>query len=110
MSSINDLFNSFFEFRYDFPTSAITTKPKDFKLTLELPGVKREEINITHDGTTLWVKVNSKRKGIRTGSYDLSPLIYDTTKIDAKLEDGILEIFVPLKADQKSSNQVIEIK
>ncbi|MCK9442438.1 MAG: Hsp20/alpha crystallin family protein, partial [Methanothrix sp.] len=85
---------------------------KEFTLTISLPGFKKEEIQISTDNSIL--KINAKRtKKIGwlqeeyNQSYNLENNI-DIEKITAKLEDGILNITLPLKEQPKPNTIKIQ--
>lgn len=118
LNSQSNFFNDIF---YDF-FNPITTKQqkntnvekneKEFTLTISLPGFKKEEIQISTDNSIL--KINAKRtKKIGwlqeeyNQSYDLENNI-DIEKITAKLEDGILNITLPLKEQPKPNTIKIQ--
>jgi HSP20 family protein len=118
LNSQSNFFNDIF---YDF-FNPITTKQqkntnvekneKEFTLTISLPGFKKEEIQISTDNSVL--KINAKRtKKIGwlqeeyNQSYDLENNI-DIEKITAKLEDGILNITLPLKEQPKPNTIKIQ--
>jgi len=118
LNSQSNFFNDIF---YDF-FNPITTKQqkntnvekneKEFTLTISLPGFKKEEIQISTDNSVL--KINAKRtKKIGwlqeeyNQSYNLENNI-DIEKITAKLEDGILNITLPLKEQPKPNTIKIQ--
>ena len=91
------------------PTLDVYEKDDKFHIHADLPGLKREEIDITVDGSTLTIS-GEKRKDNETKedgyycaerfygkfrrSVDL-PSSVDTSKVEAKYKDGVLEITVP---------------
>jgi len=96
---------------------------ENYHLEVELPGVKKEDVNINIDGNVLSIsgernvreevkdedyhKIES-RYGLFSRSFTL-PEKVDTGKIEAGFENGILEISIPkLKVD--TSSKKIEIK
>jgi HSP20 family molecular chaperone IbpA len=71
-------------------------------LYLELPGVKKEDIEISVDHGNLNVK--AKRTWPTTHTFEKSYSIsrdIDTEKLECKLKDGILEIKLPRKEEAK---------
>ena len=91
-----------------------------YVLEAELPGVKREDVNIEVVGNELAITGEIKereRKGAlrkrtrRTGQFEYRvrlPEQVDSTKIDAKLDQGVLTVCVP-KAE-RAQRRKIEIK
>lgn len=62
-------------------------------LSTEVPGVKREEVDISVDGDELTVKFASRKKN--GGCVWQLRSDVDKESIKAKMEDGILKIFLP---------------
>ncbi|HHD81999.1 MAG TPA: Hsp20/alpha crystallin family protein [Campylobacterales bacterium] len=96
---------------------------ENYHLEVELPGVKKEDVDISVDGNVLTIsgernvreevkdedyhKVES-RYGLFSRAFTL-PEKVDTANIEAGFENGILEISIPkLKVD--TSSKKIEIK
>jgi len=91
-------------------------------LRAELPGVKREDIDIQVDGNVLTVKgerkIESEKEGRRYHRIERSygtfvrqfqlPTNVDANAIDAQLTDGILVLRLPKKAELKTRK--IEVK
>ncbi|MGB2875306.1 MAG: Hsp20/alpha crystallin family protein [Gaiellaceae bacterium] len=86
----------------------------------ELPGVKRDDVNIELVGSELLITGEIKqreRKGVlrrqtrRTGRFDYRVILpdrVDAEKIEAKLDDGVLTVRVP-KAEH-AQRRKIEVK
>ncbi len=96
---------------------------ENYHIEVELPGVKKENVNIQVDGNVLTIsgernirdevkdedyhKVES-RYGLFSRSFTL-PEKVDVSNIEAEFKDGILEVAIPkLKVD--TSSKKIEIK
>ncbi|MGZ4307298.1 MAG: Hsp20/alpha crystallin family protein [Solirubrobacteraceae bacterium] len=81
----------------------------------DIPGVKPEEVKVEVEGDILTVSGEHEeskeekdkhfvRRERRYGSFSRSmalPAGVDPTKIEAKTHDGVLEVTIPLPADQK---------
>lgn len=83
------------ESRY-LPT--VTSKETDeaFMLTAELPGVKREDLNIDVTGRQLTVSgENVGRSRVKFSRTITLPDNIETSKIEAHLEDGLLHVALP---------------
>lgn len=92
----------------DYPK--LDTPIKDFKEEYALPGVKKSELDLIHDGEFLTIKVDSQRIK-KTLSVRLPSKYYNVDKIDVKYEDGLLSITVPvLKKEEKKDLKRIELK
>lgn len=107
-----------------FDTFKIDVKEdeKAYFIDAELPGVKKEEINLALDDGRLSISVEREEKvedekenyvhrERRYGSYQRSVYLADANPegIDAKLEDGLLKVVVQ-KQEKPSANGKIEIK
>jgi len=91
-----------------------------YVLEAELPGVKREDVEIEHVGNELTIKgeiVERERQGVlrrrtrRTGRYEYRvtlPDQVDGDNIDANLKEGVLTVRVP--KSQKAQRRRIEVK
>ena len=81
----------------------------NFHIHVDLPGLKRDGIDVTVDGNTLTISGEKKREnetkedgyyraeryyGKFSRSIDL-PSTVDATKIEAKYKDGVLEVALP---------------
>lgn len=92
-----------------YPITPNQPKPIPFKKEFELPGVKKEEVTIEYDGANLLIKVDNKRNK-RDLSYRLPSSVYNIEEIDAVMNDGLLEINIPLKESSIISYKKILIK
>jgi HSP20 family protein len=100
-SRVLDLLDTFKGFE-DFDSRRTAKKTRDTideeGIKVELPGVKREDIDITVEGRTL--KINGKSKHEKTFSYSYSlRSSVDESAITASYEDGLLEIKLPKKQE-----------
>ncbi|ALJ31121.1 Acid shock protein [Apilactobacillus kunkeei] len=93
----------------------------EFEVKAELPGFKKEDININYENDTLTIHaihdLNKEQKdedgklirSERTSS-DVSRSFYlpdaDTDKIVAKYDGGILDIMVPKSAEKESKHTI----
>jgi HSP20 family protein len=88
------------------PAADIFEEDTHFLLALEVPGVKRDDIKIEVEGDR--VVISGERKATddkrslygerRFGSFERAftlPANADSTKIEAKYEDGVLSVVVP---------------
>ena len=111
-NSFDELFGNFFNF--DTPkarkNAAVEKTEKEFILTTELPGFKKEDVKISTENNIL--KITAKRNRlIKQEEYEKSYSLEDSIdieKITAKLEDGILTIKLPFK--EKAKPNVITIQ
>ncbi|WP_456459757.1 Hsp20/alpha crystallin family protein [Reichenbachiella sp.] len=125
----DDLFNDRF-FNNDVtvgksftPQVDISETEKAFELSFAIPGIKKNEINIDLNEGQLIVsgerKFEEKKEGknfhsveTRYGSFSRSfhlPDNIDANKVEAKYEDGLLNITIP-KDEKKIQKKTIAIK
>ncbi|NER85049.1 MAG: Hsp20/alpha crystallin family protein [Leptolyngbya sp. SIO1D8] len=126
-SVLDNFFNERFNFagsdRSFLPKVDIAETEKGFEVALAAPGMKKEDFNIEVNDNFLTVSgerkfVNEdKGKNYHTvetqyGTFSKSfrlPKNVDKEKIDAKYEDGILNLFVP-KDEKKKLKNTISVK
>ena len=128
-----DLFNEFFkQFEqeeakevFDFTPSVNTREGEDaYYIDVDLPGVKKEDVEISVDENLLTIKGKRETKeelekedyyriesayGTFSRSFTL-PEKVDVEKIEAKSDDGVLEIVIPKLKVIKESTKKIQIK
>lgn len=105
------------------PKVDITEDENHFTLYVQLPGIKKENVNVeivkntlTISGERIFKKENDTRKfhsiesfeGIFKRSFKLNENI-DKSQVDAKMEDGILTIELK-KAENKVEKTAVSIK
>ena len=118
---VDDLFKGFFVRPLAFEPRAelarikleVAEKNGTYLVTAELPGVKKEDINVTVDGAQVTLAAEVKREkeatendrllhtersfGKVTRTFTL-PQELDEAKVEAKCRDGVLELALPKKA------------
>ncbi|HEX4927198.1 MAG TPA: Hsp20/alpha crystallin family protein [Burkholderiales bacterium] len=118
---VDDLFKGFFvrpvafDGRGEAPRMKVDVAEKNgaYAITAELPGVKKEDIQVTIDGNQVSLSAELKREkevqqdervlhsertyGKVTRSFSL-PQEVDEAKAEAKFRDGVLELTLPKKA------------
>lgn len=128
--NIEDIFENFFNDRF-FPSLYknssqmkvdIKENEKEYILEVELPGIKKEEVNLEIDEGRLTISVrkdeqkedkqdNYIRKersfSAMTRSFEVSDV--ETDGIDAKFENGLLLITLPKKQEKEVKGRRIEI-
>ena len=107
------------------PAVNINEDEKGFRLELVVPGFKKEDLNIEvkQNKLTIAADVKAEKKEDAKGytrrefkkqsfkrSFSLVENKLDTTKIEAKYEDGILELFLPKKEKEQEIVKTISIK
>ena len=93
----------------------VSTNPKEFSVEIPFSGLSKDEIKIAVDGNVLTIKTDVKKESgfvlrhkNRSYSYSLSDA-HDLEKVEAKMENGLLFIRVPVKEDMKKPNFEVEI-
>jgi HSP20 family protein len=95
-----------------------------FEVTAELPGVDEKDIDVTITGDVLRIKAEKKsEKEEKSKDYQLIERSYgtfernmrlpfraDSAKVDAKFENGVLELTVQKPAEVKTKMQKIVVK
>ncbi|HET7197945.1 MAG TPA: Hsp20/alpha crystallin family protein [Burkholderiales bacterium] len=118
---VDDLFKGFFvrpvafEGRGEAPRMKVDVAEKNgaYAITAELPGVKKDDIQVSIDGTQVTLSAEIKRErevqqdervlhtersyGKVTRSFSL-PQELDEARAEAKFRDGVLELTLPKKA------------
>jgi HSP20 family protein len=129
----NDLFKDLFDddflmsnffHRKNMPPVNISETDKEFMVEMSAPGIKKDEIKITRQGTLLNIsyehkdekeekdkKKNYYKKEFQSVSFSRSiqlPDNVDLEKINSEYHDGILKISVPKL--EKDKDKPVEIK
>lgn len=130
MSNMLSLFDDFFNRVYEDETTDdnhramamdIVELEKEFEISANLPGFKKEDIKISVHDNQLMIEANSRynkeeQKGTvyrcerYSGSYRRSLLLpenADIAKIAAKMEDGVLKLNIPKKEPSPKQEIVI---
>ena len=118
---VDDLFRGFlvrplaYQGRAELPRMKVDVAEKNgaYAVTAELPGVKKEDIQVSIDGAQVTLSAEVKREkeateadrvlhtersyGKVTRSFTL-PQELDEAKVDARFKDGVLELTLPKKA------------
>ena len=137
--TVNDEINSLLNRHFDsyFPEAAywedadkfsmpveITDKGKEYEVLAELPGVKKDDLDIDNDKNYLTINAEKqeenkvdeksyKKSEFRYGSYSRTvyfPEEINIDKTEAKLEHGILKIEAPKMYEDKESRKKLSVK
>ena len=129
-SNLDDFFKGTFlrPFRFDFGEPEmqiklnVTKSDGSYAVEAELPGVKKEDIHVSVDGSLVTVsgevkKEKEEKKGdqvIRSERYFGKvertfslPQEIDEAKVEAKYADGVLKLTLPLRATTKAKEITI---
>lgn len=105
--AINDVVKNYSYYNLDSSHGEqIKSDKDDFSVTLEMPGVRVEDVKITFHKNILNVKAKSRTGKEFSYKYQLSESC-DDTKISATLQDGLLDLKVPRL--QESAPRVIPV-
>ena len=137
--TVNDEINSLLSRHFDsyFPETAywedmdkysmpveISDKGRDYEVKAELPGVKKEDLDIDIDKN--YIVINAKKeeekcedeKSYKKSEFrygEFSRTVYfpdeiDVDKTEAKLEHGVLKIYAPKKYTEKDVKKKLSVK
>lgn len=106
------------EYNHDDRTQSVnwSEEANQYLIQFELPGLKREEIKLSFEGGLLTLKGNKK---IRRAGEDqviaverrvAIPEGVNPEKIEAKYEDGVLEVTLPKREEIKPKEIAIQVK
>ena len=123
----DDFFLRFWEGREPFttgwePTVDVSETENEIFVEAELPGMKREDVNVSLENNILTIKGERKKEEKKKeGKYHSTeryygsfyraldlPTYVDEKNIQAKFKDGVLEVIMPKKEEAKPKQ--IEIK
>ncbi len=94
--------------REPFASSIIDEKNKKLCITVEMPGVGKEDIELSATESQLAIKAESRdRKYFKTVA---SPVPVDTGSARAKYNNGVLEVTLKLKDKIKPEGKTVKIE
>lgn len=130
-SILNRHFDSYYpEFGYDedmdklsMPVE-VTDKEKEYDIRAELPGVKKEDLDIDVEKNTITIRAKKeeeneegskgyKKSEFKYGEFSRSvylPQEIDVNKTEAKLEHGVLKIYAPKLVADKETTKKLTVK
>ena len=130
-STFDILFKNFFEsevdfapfnqIRFNYPVDIYTTE-NGMKIDVACLGVDKKDLDIKIEGDILRVeykketseddqKIDYVQKGIARRAFNMGWRIsrrYDLGKLDAKLENGLLQLHMPVTAENKTKKVTIK--
>ena len=107
MTTLNDDSDGEIQFSYD---SHWDDKQSVWMVTIEAPGVKKENIKIDSEGDYLLISAE-KTAGFQTGKFEkrfMIPKEVDAEKIEAAFDDGVLTVKLP--TIEKKTAKTISVK
>lgn len=105
------------------PSADLVDRNDHFELRAELPGVKKEDIDISVDGSTVRLTGEMKKQTEEKeedyyccersyGSFGRVfrlPVEIEEDKVEARLKEGVLEVKLPKKSPKKSEEKKIKV-
>ena len=110
-------------FAFEAPALDVYEQKDDLIVKAEIPGLTKDEINITLEGNTLTIKGEKKKEqevkeedyykcersyGSFSRSIDL-PVAVQTNKVNASFKDGVLELRLPKTEEAKKNVVTIKV-
>mmetsp|Transcript_5173 Transcript_5173/g.9399 ORF Transcript_5173/g.9399 Transcript_5173/m.9399 type:complete len:140 (-) Transcript_5173:125-544(-) len=102
--------------------NSYVTKDGTAVVHIDLPGVKKEDVTISHENGMVTIKakrqinykddVTFKQESFAevSRSFTIAEKVYDVDKSDASLQDGVLKISIPKKEQSKPAKTSIAIQ
>lgn len=110
MKSSNELTQA----QLSYPAVNIYEEPERFRMEVAAPGYRKEDFNVSIDNDLLKISVNKENNTVEgetytrceflTGSFERTFVVgkaIDTSKIDARYENGILTIYLSKRDEAK---------
>lgn len=101
-------FERFFSDNFALPPQRSVQFEQDetsWSLSLDVPGLAREDLAISIEGATLRIETKAEAKRQFKAAYEL-PLEIDTAASQAKLENGVLSLKLGKKLPQRNISQL----
>ncbi len=106
------------------PAVDIHDSKDNFLVKVDLPGLKKEEIDLSVEDNTLTIRGEKKRDNeVKDDNYYRSeryygafcrqlvlPVAVDSTKVEAVYKDGVLKLTLPKKEEAKPKQIKVDIK
>ncbi len=88
---------------------ALYSTPQGWALRVDLPGYEKSEITISLEDNALKLSAANENRGTTDLSFALGDEV-ETTDINAKLTNGVLEILLPKKEEVAPENKTIAVQ
>jgi len=122
--TINELVNGYSNFNHFFPKVDVLEKDNNFELHVYIPGMKKEEIEVSVEKDLLTVKgerrvekteenVHYRKMESQFGTFSRTfvlPKNIQADQIEAEYKDGILQIVLPKTEATKAVSSTITVK
>lgn len=118
-------FRMFDELLNPYPRFNIKENENNFEIEIEALGLKKDEIKVEIEDNILTISTHKKIEKEDTNSTFIKRELFfetnftksfklsenvDVEKIESKLEDGVLKIFIPKLENKSPNKRLIEIK
>jgi len=104
---LDDIINT--EYRHNYNQSEVINSKLETKISIEVPGFKKENLNLKLDKNILTISGDQKEEGSSQRSIRKSFSLddeMDTKNIKAAHEYGILSIIIPKKKTRSGSREI----
>jgi HSP20 family protein len=105
------------------PVDIYETDDREIVLKAELPGLRREDIDLTVENNTLTFRGERRRdEGVRDGQYHRTERVYgtcsrsftlpntvDPSKVRAEYRDGLLTVRMPVREEAKPRQIQVDV-
>lgn len=98
------------------PDDRVTETDEMYVYSLAVPGLAREDLDVNIEGRTLTIGYEhkvEKDNNLFAQSFQISRLIpkaVNLEEVDAKMENGVLNMYLPKKVEPERASRKIEIK
>jgi len=105
-----NLFDDFNRFLFNphFTSDYVEEDSKVYKLSMDLPGISKEDLAVEFNQGVLTVKGENKTKNRKYSKTFKIPNTVDSESIEADLKDGILTLTLPKSVEKQT--KLIRIK
>jgi HSP20 family protein len=93
--------------REPFTSSILDDKNNELKITAEMPGIRKEEIQVNAAEDEITIKADGERKYYKNLK---TPSLIDPESASAKYNNGVLEVTFKLKEPVKQKGRTIKIE
>ncbi len=107
------------------PAVNIIEDEKGVEIQLAAPGLKKEDFDVKIEDNILTISAHKEEEKLEEGatyikkefgyetfqrSFTLPDNVFDTDKVEAKYEDGVLKIYIPKLEEQQKKVKKVSIK